>query len=103
MAFCVHALSHGNASDMTLPDGEEQIARDVKWTAIIDMQRAQAQLAELWLEKIREKVFREGPIADPASQSTVEPGGRMWISGHDTQEESPKLCREHPAIELARL
>jgi salicylate hydroxylase len=84
---------------MTLPNGEEQIARDVKWNAIIDMQRAQAQLAELWLEKIREKVFRERPIADPASKSTVEPGGRMWISGYDIREESPKLCREHLAIE----
>ncbi|KAJ5797488.1 uncharacterized protein N7503_006784 [Penicillium pulvis] len=99
----LRGMSHGNASDMTLPDGDEQIARDVKWNAILDMQRAQAELAEFGLEEVREKVIRERPLPDPTSKSTVDPGGRMWISGYDIREESQKFCREHLAVEQARL
>jgi salicylate hydroxylase len=86
-------ISRGNASDMTLPDGECQIARDEKWNAIRDKQ--QAQLAELGLEKVREKMIRERPAPDPACKSTFEPGGRMWTYGFDVSEESKKYCREH--------
>ncbi|CAP93658.1 hypothetical protein E8E15_009496 [Penicillium rubens] len=89
----LRSISRGNASDMTLPDGECQTARDVKWKAIRDMQRA--QLAELGLEKVREKVIRERPAPDPACKSTFEPGGRMWVNGFDVSEESRKFCREH--------
>lgn len=92
-------ISHGNANDMTLPDGEQQIARDVKWNAILDVQKE--QLAELGLEKIREKVIRERPMPDPTCKSTFEPGGRMWVSGYDIREESQKFCHEHLAIGLA--
>lgn len=92
-------MSHGNASDMTLPDGEQQIARDAKWNAILDIQRA--QLAELGLEKIREKVIRERPMPDPTSRSTVDPRGRMWISGYDIREESKTFCHEYLEIDLA--
>ncbi|EPS34946.1 hypothetical protein PDE_09911 [Penicillium oxalicum 114-2] len=92
-------MSHGNASDMTLPDGEQQIARDIKWNAILDIQRV--QLAELGLEKIREKVIRERPMPDPASKSTIEPGGRMWISGYDICEESREFYSEHLATDSA--
>ncbi|KAJ5864916.1 uncharacterized protein N7529_006832 [Penicillium soppii] len=86
-------ISRGNASDMTLPDGECQIVRDEKWNAIRDKQ--QAQLAELGLEKVREKMIRERPAPDPACKSTFEPGGRMWTYGFDVSEESKKYCREH--------
>lgn len=89
----LRSISNGNAVDMTLPDGERQLARDVKWNAIRDMQRA--QLAELGPEKIKEKVIRERPAPDPACKSTFEPGGRMWINGFDVSEESKKFCREH--------
>ena len=89
----LRSISRGNASDMTLPDGERQIARDEKWNAIRDKQRA--QLAELGLEKVREKMIRERPMPDPACKSTFEPGGRMWINGFDVCEESKTFCREH--------
>lgn len=89
----LRSISRGNASDMTLPDGESQIARDEKWNAIRDKQRA--QLAEFGLEKVREKMIRERPTPDPACKSTFEPGGRMWINGFDVCEESKKFCREH--------
>ncbi|RAO65561.1 uncharacterized protein BHQ10_001573 [Talaromyces amestolkiae] len=85
--------SRGNASDMTLPDGELQIARDMKWNTIRDKQRA--QWAELGLEKIREKMIREKPTPDPDCKSTFEPGGRMWVYGYDIYENSRKFCREH--------
>ncbi|EED17311.1 monoxygenase, putative [Talaromyces stipitatus ATCC 10500] len=75
-------ISRGNASDMTLPDGELQIARDMKWSTIRDKQRA--QWAELGLEKIREKMIREKPTPDPDCKSTFEPGGRIR-----------EFCREH--------
>ncbi|KAF7530101.1 hypothetical protein PCG10_005077 [Penicillium crustosum] len=90
-------ISRGNAVDMTLPDGDCQIARDEKWNAIRDKQRA--QLAELGQEKIREKMIRERPTPDPACKSTFEPGGRMWINGFDVSEESKKFCREHLGLE----
>ncbi|KAF9889282.1 hypothetical protein FE257_007390 [Aspergillus nanangensis] len=77
----LRSISRGNAVDMTLPDGEDQIARDRKWNAIREKQRA--QLAELGLEKIREKMLQERPTADPACKSTFEPGGRMWVNGFD--------------------
>lgn len=85
--------SRGNASDMTLPDGELQVARDMKWSTIRDKQRA--QWAELGLEKIREKIIREKPTPDPDCKSTFEPGGRMWVYGYDIYENSRKFCREH--------
>ncbi|KAJ5412445.1 uncharacterized protein N7487_006804 [Penicillium crustosum] len=90
-------ISRGNAVDMTLPDGDCQIARDEKWNAIRDKQRA--QLAELGQEKVREKMIRERPAPDPACKSTFEPGGRMWINGFDVSEESKKFCREHLGLE----
>lgn len=93
----LRSISRGNASDMTLPDGERQIARDEKWNAIRDKQRA--QLAELGLEKVREKMIRERPMPDPACKSTFEPGGRMWINGFDVCEESKKFCREHLGLQ----
>jgi salicylate hydroxylase len=102
----LRSMSHGNASDMTLPDGEEQIMRDEKWNAILDVQRAQAEAAELGLEKIKEKVIRESPMPDPNSKSTVDPAGRMWISGYDVCQESRKFCRDHLELfetETARL
>ncbi|RFU26930.1 hypothetical protein B7463_g9408, partial [Scytalidium lignicola] len=89
----LRSISRGNANDMTLPDGDHQIARDVKWSVIRDRQRA--QLAELGFEKAREKVIRERPAPDPACKSTFEPGGRMWINGFDVSEESKKFCCEH--------
>lgn len=95
----LRSISCGNAVDMTLPDGERQITRDAKWNAIRDMQRS--QLAELGLEKIKEKVIRERPAPDPACKSTFEPGGRMWVNGFDVSEESRKFCREHLALELS--
>lgn len=85
--------SRGNAGDMTLPDGELQVARDMKWSTIRDKQRA--QWAELGLEKIREKIIREKPTPDPDCKSTFEPGGRMWVYGYDIYENSRKFCREH--------
>lgn len=85
--------SRGNASDMTLPDGELQVARDMKWSTIRDKQRA--QWAELGLEKIKEKMIRERPTPDPDCKSTFEPGGRMWVYGYDIYENSRKFCREH--------
>lgn len=93
----LRSISRGNASDMTLPDGECQIARDEKWNAIRDKQRA--QLAELGPEQVREKMIRERPTPDPACKSTFEPGGRMWINGFDVSEESKKFCREHLGLE----
>lgn len=90
-------ISRGNAVDMTLPDGDCQIARDEKWNAIRDKQRA--QLAELGQKKVREKMIRERPAPDPACKSTFEPGGRMWINGFDVSEESKKFCREHLGLE----
>lgn len=89
----LRSISRGNASDMTLPDGERQIARDMKWIAIRDTQRA--QLTELGPENVRKKVIRERPAPDPACKSTFEPGGRMWINGYDVSEESRRYCREH--------
>ncbi|CAG7934471.1 unnamed protein product [Penicillium olsonii] len=89
----LRSISCGNAVDMTLPDGELQIARDAKWKAIRDTQRA--QLAELGLEQIKEKIIRERPAPDPTCKSTFEPGGRMWVNGFDVSEESRKFCREH--------
>lgn len=85
-------ISRGTGSDMTLPDGESQIARDAKWNIIRDNQRA--QWAELGLEKVREKMIQERPTPDPACKSTFEPGGRMWVNGYDVTEESRRLCRE---------
>lgn len=85
-------ISHGTASDMTLPDGELQVSRDTKWSAIRAKQ--QAQWAELGLEKVREKMIRERPTPDPACKSTLEPGGRMWVNGYDVVEESKRFCRE---------
>ncbi|CAG8282733.1 unnamed protein product [Penicillium salamii] len=93
----LRSISRGNAIDMTLPDGEAQILRDAKWKAIRDKQRA--QLAELGLEKVKEKVIRERPVPDPACKSTFEPGGRMWVNGFDVNEESRKFCREHLGLE----
>ncbi|CAI7648784.1 unnamed protein product [Penicillium glandicola] len=93
----LRSISRGNASDMTLPDGERQIARDEKWNAIRDKQRT--QLAELGPEKVREKMIRERPTPDPACKSTFEPGGRMWINGFDVCEESKKICREHLGLQ----
>lgn len=93
----LRSISRGNASDMTLPDGERQIARDEKWNAIRDKQRA--QLAELGPEKVREKMIRERPTPDPACKSTFEPGGRMWINGFDVCEESKEFCREHLGLQ----
>ncbi|KAK2766742.1 hypothetical protein FQN54_006056 [Arachnomyces sp. PD_36] len=95
----LRAISRGTGADMTLPDGEEQIARDVKWNKILETHKA--QLAELGLEKIKEKVIRERPVPDPACKSTLEPGGRMWVSGYDIREESQKACRQDLAIGLA--
>ncbi|KAJ5802003.1 uncharacterized protein N7503_004453 [Penicillium pulvis] len=95
----LRSISCGNAVDMTLPDGERQIARDAKWNAIRDLQRS--QLAELGPEKIREKIIRERPVPDPACKSTFEPGGRMWVNGFDVSEESRKFCREHLGLELS--
>jgi salicylate hydroxylase len=89
----LRSISCGNAIDMTLPDGEAQIARDAKWKAIRDMQRA--QLAELGVEKVREKIIRERPAPDTACKSTFEPGGRMWVNGFDVSEESRKFRLEH--------
>ncbi|KAJ6103484.1 hypothetical protein N7486_005911 [Penicillium sp. IBT 16267x] len=94
----LRSISCGNAVDMTLPDGDRQIARDAKWNAIRDMQRS--QLAELGLEKVREKIIRERPTPDPACKSTFEPGGRMWVNGFDVSEESRKFCCEHLGLEL---
>ncbi|KAJ5696848.1 hypothetical protein N7536_007260 [Penicillium majusculum] len=93
----LRSISRGNASDMTLPDGDCQIARDEKWNAIRDKQRE--QLAELGPEKVREKMIRERPTPDPACKSTFEPGGRMWINGFDVSEESKKFCREHLGLQ----
>ncbi|KAJ5887224.1 hypothetical protein N7504_011271 [Penicillium tannophilum] len=95
----LRSISCGNAVDMTLPDGERQIARDAKWNAIRDMQRS--QLAELGPERIKEKIIRERPAPDPACKSTFEPGGRMWVNGFDVSEESRKFCREHLGLELS--
>lgn len=95
----LRSISCGNASDMTFPDGDEQIARDAKWKKIRDLQRA--QLAELGPEQIREKVIRERPAPDPTCKSTFEPGGRMWINGFDITEESRKFCREHLQVQLS--
>jgi salicylate hydroxylase len=95
----LRSISRGNAIDMTLPDGERQIARDAKWNSIRDTQRA--QLAELGAEKIREKIIQEKPMPDPACKSTFEPGGRMWINGFDVSEESRKFCREHLGLGVA--
>ncbi|PLB33268.1 FAD/NAD(P)-binding domain-containing protein [Aspergillus candidus] len=92
----LRSISRGTAVDMTLPDGELQIARDVKWSAIRDHQRA--QLAELGIEKVREKVLRNRPAPDPACKSTVEPGGRMWVHGFDVSEESKKFCLERLGV-----
>lgn len=89
----LRSISRGTASDMTLPDGEAQVARDLRWNAVRDKQRA--QWAELGLEKVKEKMIRERPVADPACKSTLEPGGRMWVNGYDVAEESKKFCREH--------
>ena len=89
----LRSISRGNAVDMTLPDGEQQIARDLKWKAIRDKQRA--QLAELVHEKVKEKILQERPAPDPACKSTFEPGGRMWINGFDVSEESRRFCQEH--------
>ncbi|CAI7662629.1 unnamed protein product [Penicillium pancosmium] len=95
----LRSISRGNAIDMTLPDGERQIARDAKWNSIRDTQRA--QLAELGAEKIREKIIQEKPMPDPACKSTFEPGGRMWINGFDVSEESRRFCREHLGLGVA--
>ncbi|KAJ5094746.1 hypothetical protein N7456_010607 [Penicillium angulare] len=86
-------ISRGTATDMTLPDGDIQIARDMKWSTIRDAQRA--QWAELGLEKIKEKMIREKATPDPACKSTFEPGGRMWVNGYDVTEESRRFCREN--------
>ncbi|KAJ6028455.1 hypothetical protein N7540_004031 [Penicillium herquei] len=86
-------ISHGNASDMTLEDGQLQIARDEKWRDIRNMQ--QAQLAELGMDRFKEKVIRERPVADPNAKSTIEPGGAMWINGTDICAEAQIFCREH--------
>jgi salicylate hydroxylase len=93
----LRSISRGNAIDMTLPDGEAQVLRDAKWKGIRDMQRA--QMAELGLEKMKEKVIRERPVPDPACKSTFEPGGRMWVNGFDVSKESRKFCREHLGLE----
>lgn len=95
----LRSISRGNAGDMTLPDGEHQIARDMKWIAIRDTQRAQS--AELGHEKVRKKVIRERPAPDPACKSTFEPGGRMWVNGYDVSEESRRFCREHLGLGLS--
>lgn len=86
-------ISHGNAGDMTIPDGPDQIARDEKWGTIRRMQ--QTQLAELGLEKLKGKVIREKPEADPAAKSTIEPGGALWVNGFDICAESKIFCRDH--------
>ncbi|KAJ5634398.1 hypothetical protein N7528_002240 [Penicillium herquei] len=86
-------ISHGNASDMTLEDGPLQIERDEKWRAILEMQ--QAQLAELGMDRFREKVIKERPVADPNAKSTIEPGGAMWINGVDICEEARIFCLEN--------
>ncbi|KAJ5720906.1 uncharacterized protein N7483_008840 [Penicillium malachiteum] len=85
--------ARGNASDMTLEDGQPQIARDEKWKVVRDMQRA--QLAELGVDRFKEKVIKERPVADPNAKSTIEPGGAMWINGTDISVEAQMFCREH--------
>lgn len=92
----LRSISQGNAVDMTLPDGEHQIARDMKWKAIRDKHRA--QLAELVHEKLKEKILQERAEPDPACKSTFEPGGRMWINGFDVSEESRRFCHEHLSL-----
>ena len=88
----LRSISRGTAADMTLPDGELQIARDAKWGAIRDQQRA--QWATLGVDQVREMILRKKPAPDPACKSTVEPGGRMWVHGFDVNEESRKFCLE---------
>lgn len=88
----LRSISRGTAADMTLPDGELQIARDAKWGAIRDQQRA--QWATLGFDQVREMILKKKPAPDPACKSTVEPGGRMWVHGFDVNEESRKFCLE---------